>query len=182
MYGSSKQPQPNTLVWGPVLSYPAISWVTFKMKSRKICCQTLALFHHLQPGRSKSQHSTVRPNIFGNLHPHYTPITPQQHASQSMTKLCILLASVMWWINTVYACLARVILLDITIEHLHTPAVVRSDPHPFPPAHPARKQERGATLSGRSEMNTLTGVDRALWGDYMRQKKHRTHSLICSWE
>lgn len=54
------------------------------------------------------------------------------------------------------------------------PAVVRSDPHPFPPAHPARKEERGATLSGRREMNILTGVDRALCGDYMRQKKHRT--------
>lgn len=54
------------------------------------------------------------------------------------------------------------------------PAVVRPDLHPFPPARPVRKEGWGAAFSCRREVNTLTGVDRALCGDYMRLKKHRT--------
>lgn len=189
MYGSSKRSQPSTLVWRPVSSHPPISWVTFEMKSGKICCQTLTQFHHLQPGRSKRQHSTVRSNTFGNLHSHYTPYAPQQHASKSRTKSHVLLASVMWW-NPVYACLAKVILLDITwaIENLRACGGVLW-PTSFSSCTSCKKgRARSHTAAGgkwtlsQVLIELYVGItwDRKNKGFDFKTSTSLTHSLTCS--
>lgn len=129
----------------------------------------MATLHHLQPERSKSHHSTERPNTLGNPHSHYTTKTCRPiHDTISNS------FNIHYVVNKYSACL---------FSHRKS-----TDRYNLSNGKPTclqccalthilfllREKERGATLSCRREMNTLTGVDRALCGDYMRQKKHRT--------